>query len=168
MLKGRKTEIKPKPRHSFLSTTFSIFINGVLKFMCVFACSLTADTANLSSELSKFKHIKSILKVMTLVMPWLTDIFHLKPKPIAICVLLCKLILKTFFFKFYIRASTTFSIFIAFYVILHTCIGIHVNYIKCESHAWPYPPCINCLLIYKILYPHLAVTLRILSMFLYD
>ena len=23
------------PRHSFLSTTFSIFINGVLKFMCV-------------------------------------------------------------------------------------------------------------------------------------
>ena len=23
------------PRHSFLSTNFSIFINGVLKFMCV-------------------------------------------------------------------------------------------------------------------------------------
>ena len=23
------------PRHSFLSTSFSIFINGVLKFMCV-------------------------------------------------------------------------------------------------------------------------------------
>ena len=23
------------PRHSFLSATFSIFINGVLKFMCV-------------------------------------------------------------------------------------------------------------------------------------
>ena len=23
------------PRHSFLSTTFSIFINGVLKFICV-------------------------------------------------------------------------------------------------------------------------------------
>ena len=23
------------PRHSFLSTTFSIFVNGVLKFMCV-------------------------------------------------------------------------------------------------------------------------------------
>ena len=23
------------PRHSFLSTTFSIFINGVLMFMCV-------------------------------------------------------------------------------------------------------------------------------------
>ena len=30
-------------RHSFLSTTFSIFINGGLKFMCVFACSLVAD-----------------------------------------------------------------------------------------------------------------------------
>ena len=28
------------PRHSFLSTTFSIFINGVLKFMCVFMCSV--------------------------------------------------------------------------------------------------------------------------------
>ena len=25
------------PCHSFLSTTFSIFINGVLKFMCVFS-----------------------------------------------------------------------------------------------------------------------------------
>ena len=25
------------PRHSFLSRTFSIFINGVLKFMCVFS-----------------------------------------------------------------------------------------------------------------------------------
>ena len=34
------------PRHSFLSTTFSVFINGVLKFMCVFACSLVADKAN--------------------------------------------------------------------------------------------------------------------------
>ena len=27
------------PRHSFLSTTFSIFINGVLKFMCVWLFS---------------------------------------------------------------------------------------------------------------------------------
>ena len=79
------------PRHSFLSTTFSFFINGVLKFMCVFACSLVADKANHSSELSKCKHSKSILKMMTLVMPWLRDIFHLKPKPIAISVLLCKL-----------------------------------------------------------------------------
>ena len=75
------------PRHSFLSTTFSIFINGVLKFMCVFACSLV-----LSSELSKCKQNKSILKVMALVMPWLRDIFHLKPQPIAISVLLCKLL----------------------------------------------------------------------------
>ena len=90
------------PRHSFLSTTFSIFINGVFKFMCVFACSLVADKANLSSELSKCKQSKSILNVMTLVMPWLRDIFHLKPKSIAIFVLLCKLrsfktTLKTFF-----------------------------------------------------------------------
>ena len=79
------------PRHSFLSTTFSIFINGLLKFMRVFACSLVADKANLSSELSKCKQSKSILKVMTLMMPWLRDIFDLKPKPIAISVLLCKL-----------------------------------------------------------------------------
>ena len=27
------------PRHSFLTTTFSIFIDGVLKFMCVCVCS---------------------------------------------------------------------------------------------------------------------------------
>ena len=56
------------PRHLFLSMTFSIFINGVLKFMCVFACSLVAGKANLSSELSKYKQSKSILKVITLVM----------------------------------------------------------------------------------------------------
>ena len=79
------------PRHSFLSTTFSILINGVLKFMCVFAYYLVADKANLSAELSKCKQGKSVLKVMTLVMPWLRDIFHLKPKPVAISVLLCKL-----------------------------------------------------------------------------
>ena len=36
-------------RHTFLST-FSIFINGVLKFMCVFACSLVTEKYNLSSE----------------------------------------------------------------------------------------------------------------------
>ena len=46
------------PRHSFLSTTFSIFINGVLKFMCVFACSLVADKAILNSELSKHEQSK--------------------------------------------------------------------------------------------------------------
>ena len=49
------------PRHSFFSI-FSIFTNGVLKFMCVFACSLVADKANFSSELSKCKQSKSILK----------------------------------------------------------------------------------------------------------
>ena len=27
------------PRHSFLSTAFSFFINGVLKFLCVFVFS---------------------------------------------------------------------------------------------------------------------------------
>ena len=59
--------------------------------MCVFACSLVADKANFSSELSKCEESKSILKMMTLVMPWLRDIFHLKLKPIAIFVLLCKL-----------------------------------------------------------------------------
>ena len=79
------------PRHSFLSTTFSIFINGFLKFICVFACSLVAVKANLSSELSKCKQSKSIQKVMTLVMHWLRDIFHFKPKSITISVLLCKL-----------------------------------------------------------------------------
>ena len=75
----------------FLSTTFSVFINGVLKFMCVFAYSMVAVKANLSSELSIVKQSKSILKVMTLVMHWLRDIFHLKPKPIAISFLMCKL-----------------------------------------------------------------------------
>ena len=79
------------PRHSFLSTTFSTFINGFLKFICVFACSLVAAKASLSSELSKCKQSKSILKEMTLVMHWLRDIFHFKPKPITISVLLCKL-----------------------------------------------------------------------------
>ena len=73
------------------------------------------------------------------------------------------------------------------------CIGIHANYVKFERHEWPYPPCINSLLIYKMPYPsyrfddakllqpgnpvsytdhtqllHLVITLRILSMFLYD
>ena len=57
----------------------------------MFVCSLVADKANFSSELSNCKQSKSILKVMTLVMPWPKDIFHLKPKPIAISVLLCKL-----------------------------------------------------------------------------
>ena len=33
------------------------------------------------------------------------------------------------------------------------CIGIHVNYVRFERHAWPYPPCINCLLIYKMPHP---------------
>ena len=47
------------PRHSFLSTIFSVFINGLLKFKCVFACSLVADKANLSSELSKCKQSNS-------------------------------------------------------------------------------------------------------------
>ena len=37
----------------------------------MFACSLVADKANFSSELSKCKQSKSILKVMTLMMPWL-------------------------------------------------------------------------------------------------
>ena len=32
-------------------------------------------------------------------------------------------------------------------IILYVCIRIHVNYVKFERHAWPYPPCINCLLI---------------------
>ena len=27
-----------------------------------------------------------------------------------------------------------------FLIILHVCIGIHVNYIKFERPAWPYPP----------------------------
>ena len=88
----------PIPRHSFLSTIFSIFINGVRLF--VFACSLAADKNNCSSELSRCKQSKSILKVMTLVMPWLRDIVHLKPKAIAISVLFAHLIsFKTLFFN---------------------------------------------------------------------
>ena len=77
------------PRHSFLSMTFSIFMGFKSLCVCLFACSLVADKANLSSELSKCKQSKLIM--MTLVMPWLRDIFHLKPNPIAISVLLCKL-----------------------------------------------------------------------------
>ena len=67
-------------------------------------------------------------EVMTLVMPWLRDIVHLNPKSIAISVLLGKLRSfnnsKTFFFNNSI----------------HVCIGIHVNCVKFERHAWPYPP----------------------------
>ena len=33
------------------------------------------------------------------------------------------------------------------------CIGINVNCVKFERHTWPYPPCINCLLIHKMPYP---------------
>ena len=28
----------------------------------------------------------------------------------------------------------------SFLIILHVCIGIHVNLEKFERHAWPYPP----------------------------
>ena len=91
----------------------------------------------LCSELSKRNQSKSILKVMALVMPWLRAIFHLKPQPIAISVLLCKLRSEI------LKPSQ----------ILHVCIGIQVNHVKFERHAWPYPPCINCLLIYKMPYP---------------
>ena len=105
----------------------------------MFACSLVADKANFSSGLSKCEQSKSILKVMTLVMPWLRDIFYLKPKPIAISVLLCKL------------RSFNNSENLPFFkknIILHV-----FKLCKVEGHAWPYPPCINCLLIYKIPYP---------------
>ena len=57
----------------------------------MFACSLVTDKASLSPELYKCKQSKPILDMMTLVMPLLRDIFHLKPNPIAISVLLCKL-----------------------------------------------------------------------------
>ena len=85
----------------------------------MFVCSLVADIANFNSELSKCKQSKSILKVMTLMMmmPWLRDIFHLKPKPIAIssyCASFAHLIIR--------KPS--------FLIILHVSIGIHVNYVK--------------------------------------
>ena len=38
-------------------------------------------------------------------------------------------------------------------LIPRVCIGIQVNHVKFERHAWPYPPCINCLLIYTMPYP---------------
>ena len=41
----------------------------------------------------------------------------------------------------------------SFSITLHVCIGTHVNYVKFERPAWPYPPYINCLLMYKISYP---------------
>ena len=70
--------------------------------LCVFACSLVADKTNFSSGLSKCKQSKSILKVMTLVMPWLRDIFHLKSKLLrflSYCASFTHLItLKTFLF----------------------------------------------------------------------
>ena len=85
-------------------------------------------------------------------------IFHLKPKPVAISVLLCKL------------RSFNKSKNLLFLIILHACIGMHVNYVKFERHAWPYPPRINYLLIYKMPYPSYrfddAMSLEI--MFLYD
>ena len=40
------------------------------------------------------------------------------------------------------------------------CIGIHVNYVKFERHAWPYPPSINCLLIYKCLIHHIGLMMQ--------
>ena len=93
------------------------------------------DKANFSSELSKCEQSKSSLKVMTLVIPWLRDTFHLKPKPIAISYnCFAHLItLKTFLFN------------------NSTCVDN--NCVKFERQAWPYPPCINCLLIYKMPYP---------------
>ena len=36
---------------------------------------------------------------------------------------------------------------------IHVCIGIHVKCVKFERHAWPYPPRLYCLLIYKMPYP---------------
>ena len=82
----------------------------------MFACSLVADKTKYSSELSKCKQRKSIQKVMpTLVMPWLRHIFHVKTKGIAIFVLLCK-------FRSFNHSS--------FLIILHVCIGIHVDYVR--------------------------------------
>ena len=45
------------PRHSFLSTTFSILINRVLKFLCVCVFS-GGDKTNFSSELSKCNRVR--------------------------------------------------------------------------------------------------------------
>ena len=58
------------PRQSFLSTIFSILINRVLKFMCVFACSLVADKANLSSELYAWPYPPGINCLMSYKMPY--------------------------------------------------------------------------------------------------
>ena len=73
------------PRHSFPSTTFSIFINGVCACLRVLRWLIKPILALNANRAS------ATLKVMTLVMLWLRDIVHLKPKPIAISVLLCKL-----------------------------------------------------------------------------
>ena len=128
------------PRRSFLSTTFSIFINGVLKFMCVCLCSLV-----LSSKLSKCKLSKSILKVMTLVMPWVRDIFHLNHNLLP--------------FLSYC-ASFAHLITLKTILILRVCIVIHVNYVKFERHAWPYPSCINWLLSTKCLILHIGLMMQ--------
>ena len=80
------------PRHSFLSTLVGPFQSSLMGFesLCVFACSRMADKANLSSEWSKCKQSKAILKVMTQVMPWLRYI-SFKTKTYCHFFLLCKL-----------------------------------------------------------------------------
>ena len=79
------------PRHSFQSTTFS---NWVLKFMCVFVCSLVAYKANLRQScvfVEKSPGDLSVYSEVGIRTSLSQYRFHLKQKPIAIAVLLCKL-----------------------------------------------------------------------------
>ena len=68
-----------------LNTTVSIIINWGFK---VYACLRVLWWP--IKAISALNCLNAN-RAMTLVMPWLRDIFHLKPKPIAISVLLCKL-----------------------------------------------------------------------------
>ena len=72
-------------RGTALWKTFGVLRELMLKFIYVFACSLVADKANFISELSKWKQSKSVLKVMTLVMPWLRDLWYISFKTKTYC-----------------------------------------------------------------------------------
>ena len=78
--------------------------------MCVFTCSLVADKANRSSEMSKCKQSNS----------------ESDDSGDTLAVL-----------------SLSYCASFAHLITLNACIGIHVNYVKFEKHAWPYPLCIN-------------------------
>ena len=91
----------------------------------MFACALVADNTNFSTELSKYKQSKSILKGMTGYA--LAERYKNLLPFLSYCASFAHLI-------------TLRVLKPSFLIILHVCIGIHVNYVKLETHALPYPP----------------------------